>query len=525
MEESDLSSSLIKISKLPKQYDDIIVEQFEEAIQAVNPNGKYQIISMILLLIAYTSTEAFLAYGFSYLERDPIIHCYTSQNQFHECNRIEACGDNKFKKVQFNFIDETYSWNNDFKMTCKDNWLIGLFGTGFFFGTLTSTAIVGAIADKFGRSSIIKASIFLRTGMVFIPLLFPTPYTVIGVLVVLGFLNAFHSTVPYILIGESVSSKYVNTYLTIMFISESLAGITTTIFFTLKQNWMYFFIFNGVYSSIFVLFSWLLLESPQFLLANRRFNEARSVLRKISKMNTGKKAAFVFAEELKDHNTPIISSEKINKSDLENATKKKVALTIFDIFRLYPREIIVLPLIWLLDAFAFFAINFMVKYFKGDLIVLNIILFASEIISLCISNLFMKYMNKITLMSIFFLLSGIAFFVFFWFDFINNQILLYVLTFCSKFGACIVLNVSSIYTNETFNPEIRGRAISICSFIGKFGSILAPLLNEITSFVPIISGSLCVFASLLVLSLPNHSAKKTNRKDLMQNQRIKIIKG
>ena len=49
------------------------------------------------------------------------------------------------------------------------------------------------------------------------------------------------------------------------------------------------------------------------------------------------------------------------------------------------KYILVLPLIWFLDAFAFFVINFMIKYFKGGIYLNNTIIFASELISYSIS--------------------------------------------------------------------------------------------------------------------------------------------
>ena len=74
--------------------------------------------------------------------------------------------------------------------------------------------------------------------------------------------------------------------------------------------------------------------------------------------------------------------------------------------------------------------------------------------------------------------------------------------FLAKFGASVILNVSSIYTNEAFPTALRGRSTAICSFVGKFGGIFAPMIVELSNKIPIVSASSCFVAlgSLMFLS-------------------------
>jgi Na+/melibiose symporter-like transporter len=312
----------------------------------------------------------------------------------------------------------------------------------------------------------------------------------------LGVLNSMHSTIPYILLSEYLGKDHRDNYLTLMFIFESFSGIFTTFFFFFVQNWVVFFVFNLIYGGIFVAFSFLLYESPRYLYSNKNYSGTREVLKKISKINLGYELTFRFEKE-----------DIMNDSIAFSVAKtEEITLKYLFTHHRYKKYMIVLPLIWLLDAFAFFAINFMIKYIKENIYLLNIIVFASEAFSYLISNYAMVKLGKRNAMFFSFLISGVSFILFYFvgeFKILNNLVLILILTFSAKFGASVVLNVSSIYTNESFPTHVRGRATAVCSFLGKFGGIIAPLLVEMSPFTGIISGLTCLIASFILIPLEN----------------------
>ncbi len=93
----------------------------------------------------------------------------------------------------------------------------------------------------------------------------------------------------------------------------------------------------------------------------------------------------------------------------------------------------------------------------------------------------------------------------------------------AKFGVSVILNVSSIYTNESFPTILRGRATAVCSFISKFGGIIAPLSVEITKNTNLLCGFLCIFAGLILLPLENREAniQFNDEKDIKMDNLIK----
>lgn len=484
---------------------EILVKDCEEAINKVNPNGTFQKIAFILLTICYTCTGSLITNAFIFLEKDPSITCYKKLNDDSlsvvstQCIRKEACNPNsEFSKYEFNYIEnKNYSWTNDFKLGCEYNFLVALLISLFFIGSLISSLLASSLSDYLGRAKIIKFAMDLRIIFIFAPIVFRNIWVILICMFILGVLNSMHSTIPYILLSEYLGKDYRDNYLTLMFIFESFSGIFTTIFFFFNQNWVIFFVFNLFYGIVFVVFSHYLFESPRFLYSNKKYSEAREVLKKISKINTGKEISIRFEKE------------DMLKHDNEVQTIYREEITLKYIFshEKYKKYIIVLPLIWFLDAFAFFAINFMIKYIKENIYLLNTVVFVSEAISFIISSHAMQRYGKRDSMVIAFIISGISFFIFYLvgkFEILNIKFLILLLTFSAKFGASVVLNISSIYTNESFPTHIRGRATALCSFLGKFGGIIAPFLVEMSPFTGIISGLSCLLAAYILYPLDNN---------------------
>ena len=499
--------------------------------------GKFQQIAFILLTICYTCTGAFITNAFIFFEKDPIITCYNSEVLPFNCTRPEACKvENNYTSI-FHFEENiTYSWTNDFKIECKDNYIIGLFGSLFFIGNMISVFTTASYADYIGRLMIIKVSMLVRTLLILIYIFTSNKFITMIFLFLIGFINPMHSTIPYILISEYVSHEERDDYMTLMFITESFSGIFCTIFFFIYQNWRAYIILNLIYGGIFLIFSFMLHESPRFLYSHKRYDEARLVYQNIGILNGKGSKHIIFEKEEKENTEQLtqdnpslaineISDPKVDtKQDIKPKPEKEQTTAYSTLFtnKKLRLLILILPFIWFLDAFAFFIINFMIKYFKGGIYLNNSIIFISEVISYSISPKLMEKYGKRDTMIVCFGISGLAFFTFYFFD---NIIIVYILVFFSKFGASVILNVSSLYTNESFPTDVRGRATAICSFVGKLGGVFAPMLVELPIFkyMGIISGVLCFSASLMLLPLENKKLR-SNMVDNSDQIELDLIK-
>jgi len=547
------------------QEKNIQLKNCEEALSYIYNDGKFQKIAMLLLTICYTCTGAFITNSLIFMLKDPKIECYYKNNSFYQdmkkrnmsikikndlsselkefnfqiyeelnnitkksCLRKEACDKFNENLVNYKFLYEShkyYSWVNDFKMGCEENYIIGLFSSIFFVGGLISSLISTSLSDFFGRAKLIKISMIIRSFFLLFIILFPNEKTILISMFLLGLLNSMHSNIPYILLSEYMKRENRDDYLTYMFIFESFSGILGTFFFLIIQNWILFLVFYLIYGLIFIFYSDYLYESPRYLFSKGLFVETREVLKEISQFNLGFSVNITFENELKK------DKEIINQDLKKRIDFLSECLEIFKStkYRLY---IIVMPLIWFLDAFAFFAIYFMIKYFDNNLYLMNIILFISEAVSYNFSNYFAKIYGKRDCMIYSFLISAISFIMFYIFS--SSSIITLFLIFSVKFGAAVVLNISSIYTNECFPTSIRGRSTAICSFLGKFGGILSPIFVEMTKSTSLTSSFFCFFAAGILIPLKNSNNKiafedddfeklKEHKDDIKEDTKINFL--
>ncbi len=244
-------------------------------------------------------------------------------------------------------------------------------------------------------------------------------------------------------------------------------------------------------------------ESSQYLFSKNLYEETKEVLRRISVFNLGYEINIVFENELKNKtNIEFSKFDGIENNQKANFFKEFLEIFKIEKIKLY---IIIIPLIWFLDAFAFFAIYFMIKYIDNNIYLMNMILFISEAVSYIISNYLSNIYGKRDCMIYSFILSALSFILFY---FLNpSTFFTLILVFSAKFGAAVILNISSIYTNECFPTIIRGRCTAICSFLGKFGGIISPILVETTNNTSIISSIFCFFAAAILIPLKNTNDK------------------
>lgn len=524
-----------KSEKIITETNVIQMKNCEEALSYIYSDGKYQKFAMLLLTICYTCTGAFITNSLIFLQKDPKIECFFNNSignldpnfndqvipkpvgnkdlnepiEFNDlynitktfCSRKEACDKSNKNLISYNFLFESqkyYSWVNDLKIGCDRNHVIGLFSSIFFMGGLISSLISTCFSDYFGRAKLIKLSMMIRSVFILSIILFPSEKMIMLSMFFLGLLNSMHSTIPYILLSEYMKKENRDDYLTYMFIFESFSGILGTFFFLLIQNWLLFLILNLLFGLIFIYYSEYLYESPRYLYSKNLYSETKEVLEKISLFNLGYAVKITFEKEINESlQNP--NNENVNKTE----NKKEFFREFLEIFQSekYRLYIIVMPLVWFLDAFAFYAIYFMIKYIDNNLYLMNIILFVSEAVSYNVSGYIVKIYGKRDTMIYSFILSAVSFIMFYLLS--QSSFITLLLIFSAKFGAAVILNISSIYTNECFPTSIRGRCTAICSFLGKFGGIISPMLVEMTKNTSIVSSLFCFFAAGILIPLKN----------------------
>jgi MFS family permease len=113
----------------------------------------------VFYLIVFMTT-AFLSFNLAFFLMFPIFKCPTGTDVegntiYKECTRHEICSNQPVVGVKSMIdVDHKYSLNNwieRFDLECGAKWEIGLFGSMFFLGYISSCLIFPPLADAYGR--------------------------------------------------------------------------------------------------------------------------------------------------------------------------------------------------------------------------------------------------------------------------------------------------------------------------------------------------------------------------------------
>jgi len=239
-------------------------------------------------------------------------------------------------------------------------------------------------------------------------------------------------------------------------------------------------------------------ESPRWLAAQGRQDEAEKILRKAAKFN-GK----VFPDDL------LKLPQKNSQGSEQLAVGSTAEMSIVDLFRrpVLRRRTIIVMYQWLVTAMVYYGLALNATNLGGN-VYLNFILV--QIVDwpslLCCILLFDPWGRKLCTSLGFFIggfgsiASGLVA------DVEGLETLTVVFALIGKFGAAACFAIVFVYGAELFPTDLRNSGIGLSSAAGRIGSILAPFISSLgadSQILPMsIFGGLSVVAGLLTLLLP-----------------------
>lgn len=262
------------------------------------------------------------------------------------------------------------------------------------------------------------------------------------------------------------------------------------------RNWRYLQIAVSAPSFV-LLFYWLLIpESPRWLLARGRKDDAIKILKSVAVVN--KK----------------VLPDKIQ--DIECETKyslKEVVLPLLQSKSLFLRWTI-LTLAWLVTAMAYFGLSYNVGRIAGDLYVNFLLAAVVEFIGyvLCLI-LSAKYGRKpVTVGSL--VLAGLGIIGCIFTTLHSNETSQWgtvALSLVGKCGVSIAFANIFVYTPELFPTNVRSFVTGCCNTGARIGTLISPYIANIADFVPgnfgtsisyIIFGGFTILIGLTCMILP-----------------------
>ena len=114
----------------------------------------FQVITL-LSFGAMMNACAPLFLGLAFLEKEPDRYeCHDAQtDEWRECGVDEICNNNLDKSEYRPVHDDEYidNWVEKYDLTCESKFKIGLLGSCFFLGVVSTLLVYPPISDKYGR--------------------------------------------------------------------------------------------------------------------------------------------------------------------------------------------------------------------------------------------------------------------------------------------------------------------------------------------------------------------------------------
>ncbi|XP_023170597.2 organic cation transporter protein [Drosophila hydei] len=406
-------------------------------------------------------------------------------------NRTENCG------TDFKFRDEEKTISTEFDIFCKDEWKLSMVGTVNNIGQFVGIPLGGYFADRYGRRTMLAIAGGLSALMGVIRSL-STNY---AMFLCFEFLDmAVGSTLfptAFLLAIELVGPKRrvaAATIITIFYsIGEALLGVLAS----QVQNWRWLLRVLYLPAILHVLFLWILPESVRWLLCRGEEKRAAEVLRR---------AAHINKRPLPEEQIEELLSN--NRQKLQQANESQYP--IMQAARFFAWRIANCCFCWFTHTLIALGLslnsvnlggskynNFMLNGFvqiPGLILPLIIMDRIGRRYSLCISMLVCAICMAAS--------TAVGS------DDYAGSLTLFLI---GKLAITCSFQILYFFTSEIFPTNVRNSLLSLCSMIGRIGSMLAPqtpLLAKYYEHAPsILFATFALVSGFLTLGFPETADK------------------
>ncbi|KAL1770446.1 solute carrier family 22 member 1 [Sigmodon hispidus] len=378
----------------------------------------------------------------------------------------------------------------EFNLVCGDSWKVDLFQScvnlGFFLGSL----VVGYIADRFGRKLCLLATTLVTSLSGVLTAVAPDYTSMLLFRLLQGMVSKGSWVSGYTLITEFVGSGYRRTTAILYQVAFTvglvgLAGVAYAI-----PHWRWLQLAVSLPTFFFLLYYWLVPESPRWLLSQKRTTQAIRIMEQIAQKN-----------------------KKLPPADLkmlcvEEDVSEKQSPSFVDLFRTpnLRKHTLILMYLWFSCAVLYQGLIMHVGATGGNLYLDFFYSALMEFPAAIIILVTIDRVGRIYPTAISNLMSGAACLIMI---FIPHELhwLNVTLACLGRMGATIVLQMVCLVNAELYPTFIRNLAMMVCSALCDLGGIFTPFmvfrLMEVWQALPLILfGVLGLTAGAMTFLLP-----------------------
>ncbi|KYO20255.1 solute carrier family 22 member 4 [Alligator mississippiensis] len=379
-------------------------------------------------------------------------------------------------------------WN----LVCDDDWKVPLTTSLFFVGVLIGSFVSGQLSDRFGRKTILFATMAVQTGFSFLQI-FSTSWEMFTILFLIVGMGQISNYVVAFVLGTEILGKSVRIIFSTLgvCIFFAIGYMLLPLFAYFIRDWRMLLLALTVPGLFCVPLWWVIPESPRWLITQRRFQEAEVIIRKAAKMN--------------GVTAPDVLFDPVEMQDL-NLQQQQTA-DLFDLFRNQNIATITVMslLLWMLTSIGYFGLSLSTPNLHGDAYVNCFLSAVIEVPAYVIAWLLLRILpRRYSIAGTLFLGGGVVLFI----QLVPTSlhILSVILVMLGKFGITSAFSMLYVYTAELYPTIVRNMAVGATSMSSRVGSIIAPYfvyLGAYDRFLPyILMGSLTVLIGIVTLFLP-----------------------
>ncbi|CAF1322385.1 unnamed protein product [Rotaria sordida] len=495
----------------------------ENVIRRCGDFNRFQLIHYIFLSFLTLSSGI---NGFYYVFglAEPDFYCRLSSNySTSKCEDINGSTCNEFVYDRTIF-GRTFTEEAGYvcSKAIKKTWLSTAYEIGAF-----AVLVTGSIADKIGRRKMIQIltiglfsiTVLTQALLQFVKMNINSKFILLFINQVVSAIDSY--CIAFLLLMELTSSTHTSFACSLTLVAYTIGEVLLTIFAYVSRDWLLLKWIISIYFSISLPYLYFVPESPYWLLARKKYHELEICLRKMAKMNGRSEDRWLS-----------LYNQLVDDTRLTEATTNEGKPTKRKFLRHLSR-LAICGFIEFVTMLSYTKISYRLAAANGtlspywDFIIGAVV----EAIGYLIAGALITTLlgRKYSLIS-FATLTSICVFII---PFIMKSYPLatVIVSQLGKLSVSSTVCVAWIYVPELFPTSMRGLANAVFVFLGSFGSILAPIIDEALSdkYVRIpfyFYSGLIIVLVLIICTLPetrNHSFDdEEDRNDVTQTGEANI---
>ncbi|CAB4032248.1 solute carrier family 22 member 15-like [Paramuricea clavata] len=464
---------------------------FDDILTRVGDFSRFQYMQWFLLFLS-SITQAWYSYlpFFTAAKvKDADVLC-TSNLNITGCNA--NCSSVKYDVDYTSIVTE---WD----YVCGvDKYKIPLTKSIFYVGKFFGAYMFGWMSDRYGRRVVFFVTAFAQFVSSLATTFSPDYYMYMILRLPIGICSGGNFMVAFLLVTEMVGISKRNWANGVMQSGYGLGIASQAVLGYLVREWRYFNLLITLPNLFFIFYWWWMPESPRWLAARGRTDEADKILEKIAKQN---KTTFP-----KEMSTKVILSEgNVSQKTYHLGhlfkTKRLAKITCIEGF------------CWLVTSLVYYGLSFNVDDLAGN-IYLNFALSGLvEIPAYLLATILVNKIGRRIPLVLYFTIGGVALLSTLPIVLTGKDKelkgLVMTLSLVGKFTISACFYQVYIHTAELYPTVIRNNGMGFASLCSRIGGICAPFIVDgtPTAFPYVVFGSSSLIAGLLSLLLPETKNK------------------